>query len=145
MDYSNPDFSLVSTRIAEHAKITKRKRKFQPEDFNDLTSFELFALIHRLVNLLIIATGEDIESLLRSMFKSNVTPSRIKKIISILVGSGRLYEVGEFGHLTASKQRPFALTLVDGTKTILTEITIETSSLLYAPASGYASVLERLD
>lgn len=145
IDYSNPDFSLVSTKIAEHAKITGRKRKFQPEEFNDLTSFELFALIHRLVNLLVIATNEDIESLLRSMFKSNITPSKIKKVISILVGSGRLSEVGDFGHLTASTQRPFALTFVDGTRTEFTEVTVETSSLLYAPASGHAAILESLD
>lgn len=144
LDYKNPDFTIVSTRIIEHAKLSKRKRKFSPKEFNELSSFELFALIHRLVNLLVVATGEDIESMLRSAFKSQVSPSRIKKIVSILVGSGRLLEIGNFGHLTASSERPFALSLVDGAKTELTEISVETSALLYSSDNGFAPVLEGL-
>lgn len=144
MNYEHPDFTLVSTRISEHVKITKRKRKFSPGKFDDLTSFELFALVHRLVNLLVVATGEDIESLLRSMFSSKVKPSRIKKIISILIGSGRLKEVGDFGHMAAAEGKAFALTPVEGTKTNFTEVTVETSSLLYEPNSGFSSVLEEL-
>lgn len=144
LDYKNPDFTIVSTRITDHAKLSKRKRKFTPKEFNELSSFELFALVHRLVDLLVIATGDDIESMLRSAFKSQVSPSRIKKIVSILVGSGRLVETGDFGHLTASSVRPFALTLVDGAKTELTEISVETSALLYSNENGFAPVLEGL-
>lgn len=145
MDYENPDFTLVSTRILEHARLTTRLRKFQPVTFAGLSSFDLFCLIHRLVDLLVIATGEDITSILRGMFNSHVSPSKIKKIISILVGSGRLIEIGNFGHLAASNDRPFALTLVDGAKTELTELTIDISATLYAPDSGFAPVLERLN
>lgn len=144
LDYTNPDLSVVSTRISDHAKLSKRKRKFAPSQFNQLSTFELFALIHRLVNLLVVATGEDIESMLRSAFKSQVSPSRIKKVLSILVGSGRLIEVGDFGHLTSSNERPFALTLVDGAKTELTDISVATSALLYSSTNGFAPVLERL-
>lgn len=144
LDYKNPDFSLVSTRIKDHAKLSKRKRKFSPKEFQELNAFELFAFIHRLVDLLVVATGEDIESILRSAFKSHVSPSRIKKVVSILVGSGRLVEVGEFGHLTAADKRPFALSLVDGAKTELTEISIENSALLYSSENGFGPVLESL-
>ncbi|MEP1535511.1 MAG: retron St85 family effector protein [Paracoccaceae bacterium] len=145
MDYKNPDFSLISTRLQEHTKITGRKRHFSPPTFKDLSSFELFALIHRIVDILVIATGEDIESLLRSMFESKLSPSRIKKILSILVGSGRLYEVGEFGHLAASKQRAFALSHVDGAKTEFTEITVEISASLLELNDGFAPILGKLD
>lgn len=144
LDYNSPDFSMVSTRITDHAKLSKRKRKFSPKEFNNLSTFELFAFIHRLVNLLVVATGEDIESILRSAFKSQVSPSRIKKVVSILVGSERLVEVGDFGHLTASDKRPFALSLVDGAKTELTEISVETSALLYSSENGFGPVLESL-
>lgn len=144
LDYKNPYLSHVSTRVAEHARLSKRKRKFSPTDFQNLTTFELFALIHRLVDLLVVATGEDIESVLRSLFGSKVSPSRIKKVISILIGSSRLIEVGEFGHLTASSKRPFALSLVDGAKTELTEISVEISALLYSGEDGFGPVLESL-
>ena len=145
MDYKNPDFSLISTRLKEHTKITGRKRHFNPTTFKELTAFELFALIHRIVDILVIATGEDIESLLRSMFESKLSPSRIKKILSILVGSGRLYEVGEFGHLAASKKRTFALSHVEGVKTEFTELTVEISAFLHENNDGFAPILGKLD
>lgn len=144
LDYQNPDFSVVSTRIMDHAKLSQRKRKFSPKDFGDLKTFELFALIHKIVNLMVIATGEDIESILRSMFSSHVSPSRIKKVISILLGSGRLMEVGDFGHLTASTGRPFALSLVEGAKTELTEVSVDISALLYSSPDGFTEILEGL-
>jgi hypothetical protein len=144
MDYKNPDFSLVSTRLSEHTRITGRKRAFKPSTFSKLESFELFALVHRLVDLLVVATGEDIESLLRSMFESKLSPSRIKKILSILVGSGRLYEVGDFGHLAASRDRTFALTLVDGAKTELTEVTVEISASLLEEDALFGPILGKL-
>lgn len=144
MDYKNPDFSLVSTRLSEHTRITGRKRAFKPSTFSRLESFELFALVHRLVDLLVIATGEDIESLLRSMFESKLSPSRIKKILSILVGSGRLYEVGDFGHLAASRDRTFALTHVDGAKTELTEVTVAVSASLLEEDALFGPILGKL-
>lgn len=144
LDYNKPDFTMVSTRITDHAKLSKRKRKFSPKEFNSLSTFELFAFIHRLVNLLVVATGDDVESILRSAFKSHVSPSRIKKVISILVGSGRLKEIGDFGHLTASNERTFALTLVDGAKTDLKEISVDISALLYSSENGFGPVLESL-
>lgn len=144
LDYENPDFLVVSTRISEHARLSKRKRRFSPKDFSSLSTFELFALIHRIVSLMVIATGEDIESILRSMFSSHISPSRIKKVISILVGSNRLMEIGGYGHLTASTERSFALSLVEGAKTELTEVSMEISALLYSSPDGFTEVLEGL-
>ncbi len=144
LNYKKPDFSLISTRITDHAKLSKRKRKFSPKNFNDLSSFELFALIQKMVELLVVATGEDIESILRSMFSSHLAPSRVKKIVSILIGSNRLVEIGEFGHMATPNGKPFALSLVDGAKTELTEISVETSALLYAAENGFGPVLESL-
>lgn len=144
LNYDNPDFLVVSTRITDHAKLSTRKRKFSPNDFGSLTTFELFALVHKIVDLMVIATGEDIESILRSMFSSHVSPSRIKKVISILLGSGRLIEVGDFGHLTASTDRPFALSLVEGAKTELTEVSMDISALLYSSPDGFTEILEGL-
>lgn len=144
LDYTNPDFVLVSTRIKEHARLRQRRRRFQPGTFSDLTSFELFGLCHMICEVLTVATGEDIESILRGMFESHVSPSEIKKIISILIGSERLQEVGEFGHLASAPGKPHALTLVDGAKTEMDEISVEISTMLNAPDSGFGPILEAL-
>lgn len=145
LDYQNPDFSLISTRILEHARLSGKLRYFHPVRFGELTSFEIFALIHKIVELLVIATGDDVESLLRSMFDSQVSTSDIKKIISILIGSRRLKEVGVFGHLAVNGDKPQSLTPRDGTKTTLAEISLEISSLLYSSEVGFSPILEELE
>jgi hypothetical protein len=144
LNYKRPDFRLVSTRIEDRAKLRERKRKFEPTNFADMSAFELFALVHKLVELLVIATGDDIESLLRGIFDSHLSPSEIKKIISILIGSGRLMEVGDFGHLAVRDGKAHALVLQDGFKSNLLELKVEISSILFAAETAFTSVLGEL-
>lgn len=141
MDYKNPDFSLVSTRILERAAPKKTMRKFEPAKFSELSAFELFALIHKLVAILIAATPDDIVFFLRSMFEGRVTSSKIKKVISILVGSGRLREVGDFGHLVPQKGKDHALVLQDGNKTFDFELKVMLSAMLSASSTEFSAIL----
>lgn len=144
MNYEDPDFHLVSTRIIERVPLKKRRRKFEPVEFSKMSDFELFALIHRLVGLLILATPEDIESLLRSMFESHVNSSKIIKIISILVGSGRLREVGYFGHLALQEGKDHALILQEGYKRYFFELTVKLSAMLNSSSAGFSGILEEM-
>lgn len=144
LDYTNPDFGLISNRITDRVRLKGNRRKFNVDKFSKMSSFELFALIHRLVSILVIATGDDIESLLRSLFDSKLSPSTIKKIISILVGSGRLKEVGEYGHLTVLSGKPHALQFKDGAKSKYTKLSVDISALLWAHEAGFETILQEL-
>lgn len=79
IDYKNPDFELIAARIKHHARIKERKKSFEPTVFSDLHPFELFSLIHKITEILVVATGEDIDFLLRSMFDGHIRPSQVKK------------------------------------------------------------------
>ncbi len=116
-DYKNPDFNLVSQRLLDRRPLHATRRALEIKAFAEMDSFDLFAITQMLVSMLGIATVEDIEFMLRGMFSSHFSPSKTKKIISLLVGSGRLVEVGDYGHLKTSDTENLILKIKDGAKT----------------------------
>lgn len=116
-DYENPTFDLVSQRLIDRAPLHPTRRTLKIKAFAEMDSFELFAIIQMLVSMLGIATIEDIEALLKGLFAGRIAPSKTKQIVSILVGSGRLVEVGDYGHLKPSGTENVILNIKDGAKT----------------------------
>lgn len=115
-DYENPNFNLVSQRLLNRGRLHPTRRALQIKAFKEMDSFELFAIIQMLVSMLGIATVEDIEWILTGLFSGHIAPSKTKQIVSILVGSGRLVEVGEYGHLKPSGRENLILRIRDGAK-----------------------------
>lgn len=141
-DYENPDFSIIADRLKQRAPLHKIKKALTIKSFADTPTLELFALINGLVDLLLIATAQDIEFFLRSLYESHISPSKMKKIISILVGSKRLIEIGEYGHLRASNTKAPFLSLKDGKKTTHDVLRIDISTELLASDKDFLSVLD---
>ena len=142
LDYSNPDFSVISQRITDRQPLHKKLRYFTVNEFNNTSPFELFALIQQIVTLLRIATIEDIEFFLFSLFDGHIRPSKTKQITSVLVGSGRLIEVGQYGHLVPNDQNSQLLKLRDGVKTEHDVLTIDISACLLSAPLELKSLLE---
>lgn len=143
-DYDNPDFTVISNRIIERAPLHRTKQHFEVKAFAEATTFELFALIQQLVSLLVIATIEDIEFFLRSLYDSQISSSKVKKVVSILVGSKRLVEVGDYGHLTVPEGVEPFLQLRDGFKTTNVSITIDISALFFSAEPELKALFEGL-
>lgn len=141
IDYIKPDFSLVSTRLNERSPLSKNLKSLDFDKFNTMSNFELFALIYEIVSLLKIATNDDIEFILRSLFKSHIGASRSKQIVSTLVGSGRLKEVGDYGHLkTEFSMRPF-VKLKEGFVTERKVLNLEISNIFLTADPEFLSIL----
>lgn len=141
-DYENPDFEVIAQRMNEREPLNKNKRAFTIKEFSKTEPFELFSLVHQIVLLLRIATADDIEFFLKSLYKNHLSVSKSKKIISILVGSKRLNEVGEFGHLVADEEKPPFLTLKDGAKTAHSVISVDLSTAFLSADGEFLKVLE---
>lgn len=129
-DYDAPDFSVIATRICERSPLSKYRCSFEVKSFAETTTFELFSLIHQLVDLLVVATVEDVEFFLRSIYQGHLSTSKVKKILSILVGSKRLGSVGEYGHLKVINGRAPFMRIREGFKTQYTELTVKISQAL---------------
>lgn len=69
-----------------------------------------------MVSILGIATVEDIEFFLRGLFSGTIAPSKVKQIVSILVGSKRLIEAGIYGHVRVDQQQELVLQIKDGAR-----------------------------
>lgn len=145
MDYKSPNFARISQRIIDRAPLHTTRRSLNLGEFSDLSSFELFAIIQTLVSILRIATVEDIEFFLRGMFDAKITPSKVKQIISILVGSGRLSKVGEFGHLRVNESRELVLRIKDGAKTERDVLMLDISTVLLDAEKDFLPLLEVQD
>ncbi len=118
MDYVNPEFPRVSQRILDRAPLHSNRRALKINPFSEMKGFELFSIIQCLVSILGIATVEDIEFFLRGLFSGTIAPSKVKQIISILIGSKRLVEAGgNFGHLRVAQEQELVLKIKDGAKT----------------------------
>lgn len=142
LDYRKPNFSIISERILERAPLHKNRRTFSIAPFAKTTPFELFALIHQIVSLLKIATIEDIEFFMRSLFSSQISLSKTKKITSMLVGSKRLKGVGDFGHLAEDETRPSFLTIRDGARTRHDVLNIDLSAMFLTADPDVKKILE---
>lgn len=128
MDYNNPDFNRISQRIFDRAPLQLNRASVKIRPFSEMKSFELFAIIQCLVSLLGVATVEDIEFFLRGLFDGNIAPSKVKQIVSILVGSKRLIDVGDYGHLRVSNGESLVTKVKDGAKTKLNELSLKFST-----------------
>lgn len=127
-DYKSPDFKLVSQRLLDRRPLHAKRRVLQIKAFAEMEIFDLFAIIQMLVSMLGIATVEDIEFMLNGMFTGHIARSKTKQIVSILIGSGRLVEVGQYGHLKTSSTENLILEVKDGAKTKVDVLRVEFST-----------------
>lgn len=142
MDYVAPDFARIAERVQGRAPLHPYRRGLTPSTFGNLTSFELFGVIQYLVSILRIATVDDIEFFLRGLFSSQISPSKVKQIVSILVGSSRLVRKGEFGHLMVCEQRDLVLKVKDGAKTTHDVLMLDISTALLEVDQDFLAILE---
>jgi len=115
MDYDNPDFDTIIERIRRINPKTYKK-SLSIAAFRELTTYELASLIHEIVQILSIATLDDIIFILRGLFKGQISVQKTKKVVSILVGAKYLVQIGEFGHIATNKSKEQLLELKDGYK-----------------------------
>lgn len=141
-DYDNPNFRLISQRLTDRAPLHSTRRAQQIKAFAEMDNFELFAIIQTMVALLSIATIDDIEFFLRGLFKGHIVPSKIKQIVSILVGSGRLVEIGDYGHLRVGDGDNLILQIKDGAKTTRDVLKVDLSAIYLGADPEFCSLLE---
>ena len=128
ISYENPDFGLVAERIRRYS-LGKKKKAFVVHGFSEMPSFELFALIRELVSIMTVATLSDLEFIMRGLFSGVISTSKIRKITSILVGSGQLFEAGDFGHLAVKKKTNSFLEIRVGAKEKRQELLLTIASM----------------
>lgn len=132
--YDNPDFPAIVERI-QRVKLSGNRKTLVLGEFRELSTFELFLLTHEVVNVLSIATIEDILFVFRALFKAQISSVKIKQVTSVLVGSENLKRVGQFGHYSSIIDKAPMLTVRRGKGDAFNEIRLGLTSV-YAEADA---------
>lgn len=98
IDYQEPYFDNIIKRISEkQPKKTKSKAVFELNTSMSIDEFKTFCLIEKIIDLLRVASIEDISFICKSIFGS-VNKSLIGSLISIMKGVDLIKEKEEYGH-----------------------------------------------
>lgn len=113
IDYDNPNFDEIPERI-KRINLRKYKKRLSFEKFKDLSAYDLSCIIHEIVNILSIATIDDILFTFRLIFKNRFSATKVRKLMSILIGAEYLRHLGDYGHMSINPKKPKLLELRNG-------------------------------
>lgn len=113
IDYGDPDFGTIIERI-RRINPKKYKKSLSFENFQDLSTYEICCIIHEVINLLSIATIDDLTYIFNMLFKNRYSHAKIKQLVSILVGAEYLRHLGDYGHMSINPVKARLLELRDG-------------------------------
>lgn len=139
IDYKNPNFDPIIERIKRINP--PRKRKLLETD-KDIDSYDLFCLVYKIVDILSIATYDDILFVVRSMTDGHPPVRRLRDIASILVGAGYLKSVGEFGHYHCTSMGDGLVAVRTGFLQKELEIKLQVAVIISEGEPEFAALLE---
>lgn len=139
--YSDPDFDVITKRLERTGKRQHRK-KFVIQPFRTTPIFDLFCVIHQIVNLLTVATIKDVIFMMRALYKGHISEPTIRKIASILVGAKYLLEIGDLGHYHPNNSKLSPLAIADGAATDLTSLRLELAAAYQASDADFLVLIE---
>ena len=141
LNYVEPNFDQVIKRI-ESRRSHKTKKNLKVDKFSDLSYFEIAALIHTTIRFCRIATLQDVEYLFRAIFKNQFAPKKVKRLLSILVGSKHLLSIGTYGHFCANPKKSNLTSVRDGFKSKEAELNLSVAALCSKGELEFLEVLQ---
>lgn len=138
IEFDNPDFSVIVKRI-QRVNLPKNRKAL---DFRALSSYDIFCLIYKIFDILIIATYEDLVHVFNSLTGGHAPTRRIKDIGSILVGAGFLKPVGNFGHYSCQPLGEGLIELREGQVEAEISLKLEVPEVLRKHSVEFAALVE---
>lgn len=142
MDYNNPSFDMIISRIDSRNGLSKNRKLLKWTELSHLSDFEFFCLIFEIVNFLTISTIDDIEFMLRAMSSSHLSVPKFRQLTSILVGASYLEQVGEFGHLKVNQDKGFLLLVKEGELEERNELSLSLAEIYQDADAEFKRLLE---
>ena len=141
IDYTKPDFRPILERIRKRNQ-SVYKKSIQIGKFGDLNTYDTSCLIHQVVHIMTIATIDDILYTFKVLFKNSYSEPKIRKLLSVLVGSKYLLQIGEFGYVSINPTKPHLLELREGFAEEEREIRLLLAGLYQESDPDFLNILE---
>ena len=104
ISYTEPNFDEIAVRMRERG-IPKNRKVLTLEKFSKLPPCEIAATLHPIIELCRIATVADVNYFMRAIFRNQFSVSKVRKVLSLLVGSEYLLAVGPYGHFACNPNK----------------------------------------
>ena len=144
-NYAAPNFDLIRERLKSRKPLSRNRKTVKYDKFSTVSDYDLFALVFEIIQLLRFSTSEDLFYMLNAIFKGNINKSKVRKLISILVGSKRLHEYGDLGHLLINEKARTFFKPRDGYREQLFEVNVSIAQIINAASNDFAGLREQLD
>lgn len=142
IDFKSPDFNVIMKRICRFGLPKSRKAI----DMEDLSSYDIFCLIYKIFDLLLVATYEDLVTVFNSLTSGHAPTRKIKDVASILVGAGFLRSLGKFGHYACLPLGSGLVEVREGLSTDELSLKLEIGEILTNASPEFAQLVsERAD
>lgn len=141
INYCSPNFKDIVCRLQERRDKTYRK-SLSLSNFSGLSEYELAALLQRVIELFRISTISDINFILRAIFDSHISVSKVRKTLSILVACGYVDEIGDYGHYKRNVNLPPLTAVKDGHKGEETELRFSIAKVCQKGEPDFLTILE---
>lgn len=139
--YAAPNFLQIVERLRRYG-FERNRKELTLGSFADLSAYDLFCLLQKVVDILGIATLEDVNFILRSAFAGRIRATRIKELMSVLVGAGYLESVGGFSHYRVRTGRADLMPARDSLKGQETQIRLELATFYPTCPPDFLAILE---
>ena len=141
ISYTKPNFDAIAVRMKERG-MPKNRKVLSLDKFSDLSPYEIAATLYSIIELCRIATVADLNYLLRAIFRNQFSAPKIKKVLSLLVGSEYLIEVGPYGHFACNPKKVQLAMVRDGYKKRGTELRLALAELYQDSDDEFQALIE---
>ena len=141
MNFKKPKFQDIIDRLGRINPARSKRRMITDHRVNE-NEYDIFCLVFKLVDLLQIATFQDILYILRAMTKSQISSSLVRKISSIMVGANYLVQVGDYGHYRVNSMKRGLTSVRDGFASAETQLRLALATLIQSGDHEFRVIVE---
>lgn len=141
MDFKKPKFQDVIDRLGRIKPFQTKRRMITSNKINE-NEYDAFCLIFKIVELLQVATFQDILYILRAMTKSQISQSLVRKISSIMVGANYLIKIGDYGHYRVNPTKHGLTSVRDGYTSSEIQIRLSLATLFQTGDHEFRAIVE---
>lgn len=138
--YNSPLFSDIIDKI-KCVPLPSQRKSLLVKKFKDLSTYEVFCLLHKCFSMMRIATIHDILFIFKALFGS-FQADKVKQITSLLVGAKYLIPIGDYGHYYTNSGKKELLTLKTGYFEEEAEVLLELANVYNAGDPEFLGIIE---
>ena len=143
LDYASPNFDDIAERV--RVRRTRKTRKVLTlETFSKLSTYEIAAALDAIVRLCTIATYDDVRYLMAAIFKNHYSAPKVRKTLSLLLGSEHLTVVGQYGHFASNRDKSQLASVRDGFKRDEAELRLSLTAMYQHYDQEFLQLIETL-